>query len=233
MDGLDEADIDLRTNYPNNNAVSQAAAATFIQHLLSGRLLGKAKKLVTSRPRQLMHLPDEYSSNLYLNLLGLSDDGQSQICSDICRDNPAERDRILSRINSHPDLKSLCYVPITCIVIMMSFYSTDSLKRNVDTLTAILLCALENWFLKRLKGKFQMKKIATLAFKGFLKNRFYFRKHHLKNEDINFENTTAFLFNNIKFELLQGKSATYFAHLMWHEFFVAVKLRLYSNKEEF
>ena len=94
MDGLDEADIDLRTNYPNNNAVSQAAAATFIQHLLSGRLLGKAKKLVTSRPRQLMHLPDEYSSNLYLNLLGLSDNGQSQICSDICLDNPAERDRI-------------------------------------------------------------------------------------------------------------------------------------------
>ena len=233
MDGLDEADIDLKMNHPNINAASHTTAATFIHHLLSGRLLERAKKLVTSRPRQLMQLPDEYSSNLYLNLLGLNDEGQSQICSDLCRDDAAKKDRILSRINNRPDLKSLCYVPITCILIMMSFYSTDSLKKHVDTLTAILVYAVENWFLKKFKGKFQIEKIAVLALKGFLENRFFFRERHLRNEGINFENTTAFLFNNIKFELLQGKAVTYFAHLMWHEFFVAVKLRLYSNKEEF
>ena len=233
MDGLDEADIDLKMNYSYINAASHTTAATFIHHLLSGRLLGKAKKLVTSRPRQLAHMPREYSSNLYLNLLGLNDKGRSQICSDLCRGDPGKRDRVLSRINSRPDLKSLCYVPITCIMVMVSFYSSDSLKKNVDTLTAILVHALENWFLKKLKGKFQIKQIAVLAYKGFLENRFYFREHHLRNECINFENTTAFLFNNIKFELLQGKAVTYFAHLMWQEFFVAVKLRLYSNKEEF
>ena len=233
MDGLDEADIDLKVNFSNINADSHTTAVVFIHHLLSGRLLGKAKKLVTSRPRQLAHLPREYSSNLYLNLLGLSDEGRLQICSDLCRGDPDKRDRILSRINSRPDLKSLCYVPVICITVMMSFYSTDSLKRNLDTLTAILVYALENWYLEKLKGKFQIQKIAVLSYKGFLENRFYFREHHLKNEGINFENTTAFLFNNIKFELLQGKAVTYFAHLMWQEFFVAVKLRLYSNKEEF
>ena len=232
MDGLDEADIDLKMNYPNINAASHTTAAAFIHHLLSGRLLGKAKKLVTSRPRQLMQLPDD-SSTLCLNLLGLNDEARSQICCDVCRDEPDKRDRILSRINSRPDLKSLCYVPITCIMVMESFYSADSLKRNLDTLTAILVYALENWFLKKLKGKFQIKKIGFLAYKGFLKNRFYFRDHHLRNEDINFQNTTAFLFNNIKFDLFQGKAKTYFAHLMWQEFFVAVKLRLYSSKEEF
>ena len=235
MDGLDEADIDLKMKYPNINAASYTTAAAFIHHLLSGRLLPRAKKLVTSRPRQLMQLQDndDYSSNLYLNLLGLNDEARSQICSDLCRDDPAKRDRILSRINSRPDLKSLCYVPITCILVMMSFYSTDLLKRNLDTLTAILVYAVENWFLKKLKGKFQMKKIAVLAYKGFLENRFSFREHHLRIENINFENTSAFLFNNIKFELFQGKAKTYFAHLMWQEFFVAIKLRLYSNKEEF
>ena len=233
MDGLDEANIDLKIKYTNINADSHSTAATFIHQLLSGRLLGKAKKLVTSRPRQLMHLPDDYSSNLYLNLQGLNGNGQWQICSDLCRDDQAKRDRILNLINSRPDLKSLCYVPITCIIIMMSFYSTDSVKTNLDTLSAILFYALQNWFLRKLKGKFLIKKIAILAYKGFLENRFYFRERHLRNEDINFENTTAFLFNNIKFELLQGKAVTYFAHLMWQEFFVAVKLRLYSNTEEF
>ena len=238
MDGLDEAGIDLKMDYPNVNVDSHTTAATFIHHLFCGRLLGKAKKLVTSRPRQLMHLPDDYSSNLYLNLLGLNDEGQSQICSDLCHDEPNKRDRILSCINSRPDLKSLCYVPITCIMVVMSFSSTETLKRNVDTLTAILVYVLENWFVKKIKKSkknsgLQINKIAILAYEGFLENRFYFREHHLRNENINFENTTAFLFNNIKFELLQGKAVTYFAHLMLQEFFVAVKLRLYSNKEEF
>ena len=233
MDGLDEADIDLGMNYPNINAASHTTAATFIHHLLSGRLLEKAKKLVTSRPRQLMQLRDDYSSNLYLNLLGLNDEGQSQICSDLCRDEPAKRDRILSHINSRPDLKSLCYVPILCISIMMSYYSSNSLRKNMDTLTAIFVYNLDSWFLKKLKQKFQLRKLSFLAYKGFLENRFYFRERHLKIQDINFENTTAFLFNDIKFNLLQGKGVTYFAHLMWQEFFVAVKLRLYSHKEEF
>ena len=234
MDGLDEADIDLKMKYPNINATSHTTAATFIHHLLSGRLLGKAKKLVTSRPRQLVQLPDDdYSSNLYLNLLGLNDEGRSQICSDLCRDEPDKRDRILSRINSRPDLKSLCYVPVTCIMVMMSFYRTDSEKRNLDTLTAILVYTLENWFLKKLEGKFQIKKIAVLAYKGFLENRFYFQEHHLESENIEFISTTTFFFNNIKFDLFQGKAKTYFAHLMWQEFFVAVKLRLYFSKEEF
>ena len=234
MDGLDEADIDLKMNCSNIDAASHTTAAVFMHHLLLGRLLPRAKKLVTSRPRQLMQLPDdEYSSNLYLDLLGLNDEARSQICSDLCRDDPVKRDRILSRINSRPDLKSLCYVPITCIMVMMSFCSTDLLKKNLDTLTAILVYAVETWFLKKLEGKFQINKIAVLAYTAFLENRFYFREHHLRNENINFENTTAFLFNNIKFELFQGKAKTYFSHLMWQEFFVAVKLRLYSNKEEF
>ena len=234
MDGLDEADIDLKMSCSNINAASHTTAATFIHHLLSGRLLPRAKKLVTSRPRQLMQLPDDdYSSNLYLNLLGLNDEGRSQICSDLCRDDPVKRDKILSHINSRPDLKSLCYVPIACIMVMMSFYRTDSEKRNLDTLTAILFYALKNWFLKKLKGNFQIKNIANLAYKAFLENRYYFRELHLKRESIDFINTTAFLFNNIKFDLLQGKAKTYFAHLMWQEFFVAIKLRLYSNKEEF
>ena len=231
MDGLDEADVDLKMNYLNINTASHTIAATFIHHLLSARLLPRAKKLVTFRPRQLMCLPNEYSSNLYLYLLGINDKGQSQICNDLCRDDLYKGDKILNCINSRPDLKSLCYNPILCILTMMSLYSKDSLTRNLDTLTAILVYSIEMWFLNRLKRKFQIKNISVLAYKGFLENRFHFRERHLRN--INFENTTAFLYNDIKFELFQGMVATCFAHVIWQEVFVAIKLRLYSNKEEF
>jgi len=138
MDGLDEANLNLRTKQDKCYVTSRATPETFILNLLSGHLLPKAKKLITSRPRKRLDLPDECSSCLYLDLLGLNDEGQRQICSDLCRDDPVRRNKILDHINSRPDLKSLCYVPITCILIMVSFYNTDSSKSNMVTLTAIL-----------------------------------------------------------------------------------------------
>ena len=232
LDGLDEADLDLRMKCPACDATSPTTAATLIHNLLTGCLLPKSKKLVTSRPRQLAHLPDQYSSYLYLNLLGLSDKGQSQICRDLCREDPVQVVRILAHIKSRPDLKSLCYVPIICIMVMMSLFNTTLLKSNVDTLTAVLVYALEEWFLKKFEGDFQTKNISNLANEAFLSNQFYFREHHLKSHKINHKTTTTFLTTTIKFQLLQGKAVSYFAHLMWQEFFVAIKLRLYANKEE-
>ena len=232
LDGLDEADLDLGMKYPICDTTLPTTAATLIHNLLTGRLLPKSKKLVTSRPRQLAHLPDEFSSYLYLNLLGLSDEGQSQICRDLCRDDPAQVDKILSHIKSRPDLKSLCYVPITCIIIMMSFCIASSLRNKVDTLTAVLVYALEEWFLKKFEGDFQTKNISNLAFEAFLSNQFYFREHHLKSHNITSKTTTTFLTTTIKFQLLQGKAVSYFAHLMWQEFFASIKLRLYASKEK-
>ena len=233
LDGLDEADLDLGKKCPAWSGTSPTTAETLIHHLLTGRLLPKSKKLVTSRPRQLAHLPDEYLSNLYLNLLGLNNEGQSQICHDLCRDDPVQEEKILDHINSRPDLKSLCYIPITCIMIMMSFCNTNFLVNHASTLTAILVYALDEWFLKKFERDFQTKNISNLAFEAFLSNQFYFREHHLKSHNINSKTTTTFLTTSIKFQLLQGKEVSYFAHLMWQEFFVAIKLRLYASKEEF
>ena len=233
LDGLDEADLNLRMKYPTCDATSLTTAATLIHNLLTGRLLPKSKKLVTSRPRQLAHLPDHYSSYLYLNLLGLNDNGRVQVCGDLCRDDPDQVDRILGHIKSHPDLKSLCYVPITCIMVMMSLCNTTSLRNNVDTLTAVLVYALEEWFLKKFEGDFQTKNISYLAFEAFSSHQFYFREHHLKSHNINSKTTSTFLTTTIKFQLLQGKAVSYFAHLIWQEFFVAIKLRLYTSKDEF
>ena len=233
LDGLDEADLDLGMKYQTCDATSPTTAATLIHYLLTGHLLPKSKKLVTSRPRQLAQLPDDkFSSYLYLNLLGLSNKGQAQICYDLCRDDPARVDRILGHIKSRPDLKSLCYVPITCIMVMMSLCNTTLLKNNVDTLTAVLVYSLEEWFLKKFEDDFQTKSISNLAFEAFLSNQFYFRDHHLKSHNINSKTTTTFLTTTIKFQLLQGKAVSYFAHLIWQEFFVAIKLRLYASKEE-
>ena len=233
LDGLDEADLELGKKYQTCDARSVTTAAIFIHNLLTGCLLQKSKKLVTSRPRQLALLPDvEFSSYLYLNLLGLSNEGQAQICRDLCHDDTAQVDRILRHINSRPDLKSLCYVPIICIVVMMSLCSTNSMTSNVNTLTTVLVYALEKWFLKKAKGDFQNKNISNLAFDAFLFNQLSFRKHRLESYKINPKTATTVLTATITFQLLQGKAVSYFAHLMWQELFVAMKLRLYASKED-
>ena len=82
-----------------------------------------------------------------------------------------------------------------------------------------------------MKDNFQIKDISFIAYEEFMSNRFYFRERHLRT--INFENTTTCLTNNIHFQLLQGKPKTYFAHLVWQEFFVALKLRFFTTKDEF
>ena len=115
---------------------------------------------------------------------------------------------------------------------LMSLCNTTLLKNNVDTLTAVLVYALDEWFLKKFEDDFQTKNISNLAFEAFLSNQFYIRDHHLKSHNINSKTTTTFLTTTIKFQLLQGKAVSYFAHLMWQEFFVAIKLRLYASKEE-
>ena len=233
LDGFDEATFELKKNYSICDATSNTTAAVFIHNLLSGRILPNSKKIVTSRPRQLAHLSDKFSSYLYLNLLGLSHNSQCQICADLCGNDPDRQQRILEDINSRPDLKSLCYVPVNCIMVMMSLFSSSSARKNIDTLSAILISALQEWFLKKFEGEFQTKEISLLAYNGFLNGQLTFKEFDLKKAKINFENTTTFLTNNIKFQLLQGKAVTYFAHLIWQEFFVAVKLRLYTNSKEF
>ena len=234
MDGFDEADIDLQLQHLTCDETSTTTAEVFIFNLLSGHILPKSKKIVTSRPRQLLHLPDNFSSSFFLNLLGLSEKGQEQICSDICQNDLGRKAEILEDINSRPDLKSLCYVPINCIMVMMSFFLISSTKKkNLHTFSDILINVLQEWFLKKLKGEFQTKEISALAYKGFQSGQYLFKKFDLKTAKINLENTTAFLANNLKFQLLQGKAVTFFCHLIWQEFFVAVKLRLYSRTSEF
>ena len=131
-------------------------------------------------------------------------------------------------------LKSYCYVPINCILIMMSFNEMETSDwESIYTFTAVLVTALEKWFLIKMKDSFQLRNISDLAYQGFLKNRFYFREQHLKDAELNLETTKTFLVNNIQFKLIQGKMVSYFCHLTWQELFMAVMLRLYIDIDAF
>ena len=235
MDGLDEAIISSNANFPTCDIDSQETAEVFIRNLLHGNILSRSKKIVTSRPRQLTSLTEDCKSNFVVNIKGLYDEGQEQICRNLCGDDAVRHNLIIGHINSRPDLKSYCHVPINCILIMLSFSEMNETEwKNIVSLTSILVTALDEWFLKKLKGNFQIQEISKLAYKGFVKNRYYFEEWDLKKAGVNFDNATTFLTNNFKFKLLNGcEIVSYFAHLMWQELFVAVKIRFYISKNDF
>ena len=233
MDGLDEANIKSKISVSKCNILKKATAVTFMKSLFSGDLFPKAKKIVTSRPRQLAELSNNILPQSYfvVNLLGLSDEGQHQICSSICRNDSSKRDKILEYLNNHPDLKSYCYVPINAIVAMRILKeSTEDKWKKLDSLTSIVVTALNTWFLHKLEH-FQAKEIAEMAYEAFRKDRFYFKKGHFTVMGVDFQNLMTFM-TNVKFSIFDGKEIyCYFVHLMWQELFVAFKLILFTNEK--
>ena len=236
MDGLDEAIISTKVHLPPCDIDSQETAEVFIINLLRGNILPRSKKIVTSRPRQLTSLPEECKSKFVVNIQGLYDEGQEQICRNLCGDDAVRHNLIIGEIKRRPDLKSYCHVPINCILIILSFIEMDETEwKNVASLTSILVTALDEWFIKKLKkGEFQIQEISELAYKGFVESRYYFYELDLKMAGVDTNNMTTFLTNNFKFKLLNGSEiVSYFAHLMWQELFVAVKIRLYFSTKDF
>ena len=174
-------------------------------------------------------LPQSY---FVVTLLGLSDEGQRKICSSICRNDSSKRDKILEFLNNHPDLKSYCYVPINAIVAMRILKeSTENKWKKLDSLTSIVVTALNTWFLHKLEH-FQAKEIAEMAYEAFRNDRFYFKKGHFTVMGVDFKNLMTFM-TNVKFSIFDGTEIyCYFVHLMWQELFVAFKLILFTNEEK-
>ena len=245
LDGFDEAVVKEKSKpfCSKCSIFDEAKPEVFIKNLLNGNILPKAKLLVTSRPRQLLKLHEDYKPKFIVNVLGLNEDGQKHICEDICYKESVQINKLSHFINNRPDLKGFCYVPINCILVMLciclNFQSCDMI--NIDSITTILIATL-GLFIKNghLQGEeFQIKSLCELAFTGFASSKLYFEKHDLKKAKLSSKSATTFLTNNItktlKLKLWEGmeKTRTYFSHLLLQEFFAALHLLLFAGENQF
>ena len=83
---------------------SQNSPKNLILALLSGQIFPNAKKLITLRPDQMLELPDIYKPKFLVKIFGIEEQGINQICLDICDDDNEYSSRVLSHIESQPDL---------------------------------------------------------------------------------------------------------------------------------
>ena len=241
FDGFDEAVLDPSTPCKKIFPWEKAKPETFIKNLLNGSIFPLAKKLITSRPRQLLALHPSIKPLYIVNITGLDIESQKDICKEICGKNA---DRIFNHIIHHPQIASYCYVPANCIFVMYVMGKIIQDKSSQDfpnSITGVLVIVIV-LFAKSSHARinFSLKKLAELAWNGLKNRKFYFSEEDLQraelcHEDVNFFCLTflGIAKKDLPFFLGDPKKFTYFAHLIIQEFFAALRLIVFSTKTTF
>ena len=246
FDGFDEAVLDNFNSPCQISMFEKSLPEIFIKNILQGSLFSFAKKLITSRPRQLLKLDKNLKPDFIVNITGLDIQAQYQICKDICGSNA---ELIFNYIQHHPQIGSYCYVPANAILVMhaMNSIKTMQLKSGStfkfpNTMTGVLAVVIGLLAKSPLaRSKIPLEKLAALAWKGFLSKNFCFTEDDLAEVGLIANEENLFLLtvlanntNNSIISIFSGdpKKISYFAHLLIQEFFVAVKLLFYTSASE-
>ena len=240
MDGFDEADIDDASLLISNTNLHQIAKAeVFIKNILRGTIFSNAKKIITSRPKQLLNLPSETRPKYILNILGIGLEAQYQICQSICG---ADAEHVFNYIQQHPPIATYCYVPCNCILVSHAVHKIKlihaknekkcSMPHTITGILTVVLCLfVASPHVRNSKFDFPLKKLALLAWEGFTNKKFAYNKKdlldaELTDEELNLFFVTTWAENSLSF-VGGSKQVFYFAHLVIQEFFVALHL-IYS-----
>lgn len=244
MDGFDEANINLDL-LPQSVAEIQVDSLPedFILGLLNGTIFPKAKKIITSRPQQLIDLPDSYRPDFIVKILGITKEAQKSICKDICADN---HEKVFEHIYSHAQLSACCFVPINCILIMHVMKQMTVQQGNPTRLPASItqiLSVVVLLFLQtqHLRLDFDLQKLTELAWNGIVNKKLYFNEQDLKSVGLSEIDKNTFTVtikrknenNKLALFTMSTTSYTYFSHLLFQEFFAALYLMFFIDAKAF
>ncbi|XP_076803162.1 NACHT, LRR and PYD domains-containing protein 14-like isoform X2 [Clavelina lepadiformis] len=239
MDGLDEARMTSPDKLaPITSLHSEGTAETFIKNLLRGKLLPRAKKFITSRPRQLYDLHPECRPSFIVNVLGLNEESQKKICGQIC---DKDSEKVMQKLDNNPDISSYCYIPVLCILTIHCIHQSMSKGEDTDlsSMTGIICYALEMFIRSsHMHGhESDVGKLARLAWNGFATRKIIFSENDLKDVDMDEKTIRSFLKTNVgsslKVKIFEGDKKTFFSHLVWQETFVAIYLVFFASLNEF
>ena len=246
MDGFDEAVIDVSSpTVPKITVNDNAKPEIFLKNILKGNILENIKKVITSRPRQLLEISPELRPKYLVNILGLGLEAQYQICEDIC-DNKAED--VFNYIQEHPSIATYCYVPCTCILAMYAVHSIKNQQENnehsfpmpstISGILTVVVCSLVSSPHARQNPSdyYPLQKVAYLAWDGFIKRKFCFKEDDLRNAGLEKDEVSLFFTTKLAKIVIVGgdpKKISYFSHFIIQEFLTAMYLIFFTKLEKF
>ena len=234
FDGLDEATIGLGKQCPDAKLYDVTTPEVILKNILNGNILCNSKKLITSRPRQMLELREEYRPRFIVDVLGINREAQSQICKSISGDNS---EKVLAELFNHPALVAQCYVPIICIFTIywlhQKLHQPDKTVA-IASVTNILLNVLETFARREIaRNEFELQKLSKLAWEGLRCGKYEFSEKEINKLMLKKESLNTVLTTNTRIRLLHVKKITYFSHLILQEFFSAVYLILFLPFSDF
>ena len=239
FDGLDEATIELGKQCPNANIYVEKTPEILLKNILNGNILRKAKKLITSRPRQMLELQEQYRPHCIVDVLGINLEAQRQISKDICGD---DSEKVLEELLNHPELLALCYVPIMCIFTVYWLHQKQLHPDKTITfpsVTNIILNMLETFAEHGIAKceEFELEKLSKLAWEGLRHKKYEFSENEIKESKLKKESLNTLLTTGAKaktqLRLLNVEKITCFSHLILQEFISAAYLILFLSLSEF
>ena len=260
LDGFDEIDFTQLNDqsYSYFSMHGENSPQYFTLGLISGEILPNAKKVITSRPRQLLDLCSKLKPIFLVSILGIDHQGQKQICENICK-NDDQTQAVWDYIQHQSELNSHCYVPIMAILIFHTIYqilkSHKSDQQTPKSITQILAYNLylfihtdhvhkndSNHVCNRHHTNIKLKslsKLSKLAYEGIVNKKLYFSDEDiqdLKENDISTFFTTFYANDTSEVvSLVQTitKKLSYFSHLIWQEFFAAIHMIFNLKPKDF
>ena len=238
FDGLDKATIELDKQCLNAELNDVAKPDILLKNFLNGNILPKAKKLITSRPCQMLELLKQYKSFLIVIVRGINHEAQYEICQDI---SGADSEKVHNELMNHPALLGPCYIPIICLC-TMHFLHQKWLNPDqtvaFTSLTNIILNIVEAFARHEIsKGEFELRKLSQLAWEGLRCKNYEFSEKEMKDLGLKRESLNTALpigtKGNTSLCLLHAGKKTYFSNLMLQEFFSAVWLLVFLPLDDF
>ena len=245
-DGLDEADDELFSSPLDANSqmglYNKATSDVIIKNLLAGRILPKAKKVITSRPDAFLNLHSDFKPNFNVRVLGLNLESQKALGLLLCNKSDAEYSKVEEKLDANPDLRAFCYNPLQCsitvqVLMNKQISETDSRIMSALILVENLLCMFRRN--KHLQDELHdtVGGLAELAMQGMKDDRFIFEKEELT--DLKRETLKQFFLSKTASirrpgeNILKGEKKFFFTHLLWQEFFAAMWLMFVSDEKQF
>ncbi|XP_078487711.1 NACHT, LRR and PYD domains-containing protein 1b allele 3-like [Ciona intestinalis] len=240
MDGLDESNSDRfsRDTRRCDPTVAEDVACQ-LKNLMSGASLPKARIVVTSRPREYQAMHYTCRPPTLYRVLGLDKAAQAGIGEQICGDMwPLVRDYI----EKNPQISVICYVPVMCILVfhvLVWKFSDPRSAGNFNTMTSVLEFAID-WYIRspHVNGAVDLRKLSLLAWNGFLERKIIFTEQDLRNAGIVERCAESFICTTSNgtqsnLRVIHCDKKSFFAHLVWQEFFAALHAVFELSVQEF
>ena len=227
LDGLDQAQFDLKKKPAHEDHNKRLKVSTIIACLFNKTFLPRVRIIVTSRPHALLPLHYSLRPDKIYQLQGLSQDDIAKLLRCFAGD---QFEALWSQLNRMgPKLKDLCRSPLILQMFFLSQISPSATTGEATTLTGIFATVLENFqHSKHNRAEFQkvQEKLARLAHNTFIKNQITITWVDVKKEGLDESEIHDLIivipgYKGMSFKVLDLEKTLYFSHQLFHEYYCA------------